>query len=295
MTSSSIWGTGDSGEPGPQGPAGTIQIAAVTTLAPGSPATVVNVGTPENAVLNFGIPRGNPGQSIQGPPGPPGASIQGPPGNPGTKGDPGETGAAGSVILTGIGVPENTVGKNTDYYIDQVTAYMYGPKANGAWTGAYIELRPPAGIVAYGALTVTGSTTGIGIPAAVDPTLQTLSDYNPVVSIWATVTTTPIKNMEVFSGTLKIKAAGNYKLEFWASLTPSIDNVDVSFKFVGSVSGASARRHRATLKIDPTVAQISFTEIAYFELDEFVVLHAAVSKATTLLLSDASFVLTKLE
>lgn len=66
-------GGGTVGPAGPPGPAGapgtaaTIAVGATNTLAPGSPATVANVGTPSAAVLNFGIPQG-----LQGPPGPAG-------------------------------------------------------------------------------------------------------------------------------------------------------------------------------------------------------------------------------
>ena len=40
------------------GPAGTIQIGTVTTLAPNTSATVTNSGTAEAAILNFAIPAG---------------------------------------------------------------------------------------------------------------------------------------------------------------------------------------------------------------------------------------------
>lgn len=46
---------------GPAGAAATIQVGSVTTLAPGSPATVVNSGTPNNARFDFGIPKGEKG------------------------------------------------------------------------------------------------------------------------------------------------------------------------------------------------------------------------------------------
>lgn len=58
---------GVTGPTGPQGPAGargagaTVRVGTVTTLAPGSDATVSNAGTDTDAVLNFGIPRGEPG------------------------------------------------------------------------------------------------------------------------------------------------------------------------------------------------------------------------------------------
>lgn len=51
---------------GAQGPAGTFAVGTVTTLAPGAPATVVNVGTPGAAIVNFGIPAGSTGASGAG-------------------------------------------------------------------------------------------------------------------------------------------------------------------------------------------------------------------------------------
>ena len=59
-----IGATGPQGPMGPQGiqgedgDAATMTIGTVTTLPAGSPATVTNVGTTTNAVLNFGIPQG---------------------------------------------------------------------------------------------------------------------------------------------------------------------------------------------------------------------------------------------
>lgn len=46
---------------GSQGPAGMISVGTTTTLTPGSPATVTNVGTPSNAQFDFGIPAGEQG------------------------------------------------------------------------------------------------------------------------------------------------------------------------------------------------------------------------------------------
>jgi hypothetical protein len=43
---------------GAQGPGGPIAVGAVQTVAGNQPATVSNVGTPQNAVLNFALPRG---------------------------------------------------------------------------------------------------------------------------------------------------------------------------------------------------------------------------------------------
>jgi phospholipase/lecithinase/hemolysin len=48
---------------GPSGNSATITVAETSTLPPGSNATVVNVGTSSAAVLQFGIPEGEPGSN----------------------------------------------------------------------------------------------------------------------------------------------------------------------------------------------------------------------------------------
>lgn len=52
---------GDKGDKGDTGAAATIRIGNVVTGAPGTDVVVTNSGTSTNAVLNFTIPRGNPG------------------------------------------------------------------------------------------------------------------------------------------------------------------------------------------------------------------------------------------
>jgi hypothetical protein len=66
--------------PGPKGDAATIAIGEVTTLSPGSEATVVNAGTESEAVFDFGIPRGADG----------------------TDGDDGEDGAAATIAVGSV-------------------------------------------------------------------------------------------------------------------------------------------------------------------------------------------------
>ena len=53
---------GPAGTPGADGKAATVKVGTVTTLEAGSNATVTNVGTETNAILNFGIPQGTPGE-----------------------------------------------------------------------------------------------------------------------------------------------------------------------------------------------------------------------------------------
>ena len=58
---------GDQGVPGSQGDAATIEVGTTTTGLPGTDALVENVGTNQEAIFNFTIPRGEPGP--EGPPG----------------------------------------------------------------------------------------------------------------------------------------------------------------------------------------------------------------------------------
>ena len=72
---------GDKGEPGPS----TIQIGSVETVEPYENAMVENVGTSEDVVLNFKIPKGEQG----------GEGKIGPQGLIGPKGDTGDMGPQG--------------------------------------------------------------------------------------------------------------------------------------------------------------------------------------------------------
>lgn len=53
------------GEQGDSGAAATVSVGQVTTLPTGSQATVTNSGTPNAAILDFGIPVGHPGKDGQ--------------------------------------------------------------------------------------------------------------------------------------------------------------------------------------------------------------------------------------
>ncbi|MEM8971087.1 MAG: tail fiber protein [Pseudomonadota bacterium] len=70
----------------------SVQVDNTNTLAPGSDATVENIGDAQNVQLVFGIPQGD-----QGDPGDPGAD--GDPGPPGQDGQPGVDGEAASIQI----------------------------------------------------------------------------------------------------------------------------------------------------------------------------------------------------
>ena len=148
---------GEIGPEGPQGPKGetgatgqsaNISIGTVTTLSAGSNATVVNSGTSMDAVLDFGIPRGDTGDvGPQGPQGPKGdtgdtgpqgpqgetgpqgpAGPQGPKGDTGPQGPQGETGPQGPKGDTGDVGPQGPQGESgtVSYSVvkDYITTYL---------------------------------------------------------------------------------------------------------------------------------------------------------------------------
>lgn len=54
--------TGATGATGPQGPGATIEVGTVSTTAYGNPVQITNSGTETDAVLDFVIPQGKPGE-----------------------------------------------------------------------------------------------------------------------------------------------------------------------------------------------------------------------------------------
>ena len=56
--------TGETGATGPQGTAASVRVGSTTTATYGTPASVTNSGTEEEAVLDFVIPQGAPGEEV---------------------------------------------------------------------------------------------------------------------------------------------------------------------------------------------------------------------------------------
>ncbi len=103
---------GPTGPTGPQGPA-SIAVGVTTTTDPGTNASVTNIGTDDNVILNFNIPRGETGpigpQGIPGTEGPTGpAGPQGLQGLQGIQGPTGPTGPAGPTTIETYGRKYNT-------------------------------------------------------------------------------------------------------------------------------------------------------------------------------------------
>lgn len=136
---------GDTGSRGPQGEPGnaaTVYVGSTTTLPVGQDATVENVGTQYNAVLNFGIPQG----------------PRGPQGIQGERGEPGQTGQ------TGPRGPQGERGTNATVYIGTTTTLNPGTQAtvynSGTENNAVLNFGIPRG--EKGETGSTGATGATG-------------------------------------------------------------------------------------------------------------------------------------
>ena len=149
--------TGNTGSAGPQGLTGSAGPAGPK----GDKGDVGNTGA-TGATGPQGL------QGVQGPKGDKGdIGNTGPAGPTGPQGATGATGAAGRTILNGSGQPVIGIGQVGDYYIDNSTRTLWGPKTASGWVigGGYtVSLIGPTG--PQGSAGPTGATGAAGTNGA---------------------------------------------------------------------------------------------------------------------------------
>ncbi len=85
--------------------------------------------------------------------------------------------AAANTILNGAGAPSSGTGNNGDYYLNNSTTALYGPKTSGAW-GSFVNLVGSAGIAATIAVgTVTALAAG-ATPTVVNAGTSSAATFN---------------------------------------------------------------------------------------------------------------------
>jgi hypothetical protein len=116
--------------------------------------------------------------------GPKGATgPAGPHGSAGLQGTTGTAGAPGSQILSGTTTPTSTTGNPGDYYFDNLTDSLYGPKTSTGW-GTAVSLRGNAGATgATGPAGATGQTGAQGPPGTANVIYYNWTGFN--VSNWS--------------------------------------------------------------------------------------------------------------
>jgi hypothetical protein len=190
---------GIQGLQGVDGNAATLQVGTVTTGAPGSSATVTNVGTATEAVFDFAIPQGTAG--TDGAAGADGLGFTGGSyngatgivtftsddglgfstedlrGADGAPGTPGADGAAGADGADGIGVPAGGTG-------GQVLAKIDGTDYNTQWVNQ-------SGGIALTDLSVTTATAGTA-SLSYDNSLGVFTYTPPDLTGYASSSSVPI-------------------------------------------------------------------------------------------------------
>lgn len=175
---------GPQGPTGPAGPGATIEVGTTTTGAPGTNASVVNVGSLTNAMFNFTIPRGDTGAT----------------------GATGATGPAGPGVAAG-GTPGQVLIKASS--VDYATAWLTltgtgtvtSVDASGGTTGLTFSGGP---ITAAGTLTLagtlnvanggTGTTTLTGYLKGNGTSAFTASSTIPTSDLFGTISNAQLAN-----------------------------------------------------------------------------------------------------
>lgn len=221
---------------GGDGTAGTITIAATTTGAPGTSASVVNTGTPTASVLSFTIPRGDVGATgaagATGPTGPTGptgatgpAGPTGATGAQGAKGDTGDTGPQGPIGPTGLTGPQGDTGPQGP----QGATGPAGPTGAAGPAGPQ-GIPGPQGLT--GATGPAGSdatvTAGTGISVSTGQVSLASSFYTATSHVQAAVGTTAQRPAAPVAGMIRLNTTTGrfegYDGSTWMIL--SILNID---------------------------------------------------------------------
>lgn len=142
----------------------------------------------------------------------------------GVDGIDGTDGADGLSVIHGTGAPDNALGTNDQYYIDDAAKALYGPKVAGAWPAA-VSMIGPAGQNAYEYRAFASDATGTAFTTSDDPQLA----YTAVIS---TTTEIPSPVAGDFAG-LWYKRTGTDG----AAGAPGVPGIGYLYKYNTSTSG----------------------------------------------------------
>jgi hypothetical protein len=230
---------GPQGPTGPTGPGATIQVNSTVTGAPGTSASVTNVGSLQTAMFNFVIPRGDVGAT--------GATGATGPSGPGVAAG----GTAGQVLIKA-----SSVDYATAWLTLTGTGTVTSVDASGGTTGLTFSGGP---ITAAGVLTLAG-TLGVANGGTGTTTLtgyikgSGVTPFSAVASIPTTDLSGTISNLQLANSLLTINGT-SISLGGSGTVTATATNaLTISTGLTGtSYNGSSA----VTIAIDSTVATLT--------------------------------------
>ncbi|MBD3616069.1 MAG: hypothetical protein HUJ22_05800 [Gracilimonas sp.] len=155
-------------------------------------------------------------------------SPEGPQGPEGPEGPVGAAGEDGSSIYAGTGAPSTDLGASGDYYLNQDTGELYGPKNNSGW-GTPISLQGPQGEAgADGSQIYSGTGSpddSLGVPGDYYLNNDTFDLYGPKTdSGWGTP--------------LNLKGTANVMYSSWTYLDSAVRDttIDSSNMKIGDIN-----------------------------------------------------------
>lgn len=233
MNNGSCYYLGPTGPTGPSGPA-TITLGTTTTSDPGTNASVTNVGTNSNVILDFTIPRGAIGATgATGPTGP--------------KGDQGQQGVAGPIGKQGETGP---IGPTGPAY----TA-LYGRKYDTTSTEIQLDGVAAMDIPLGSTGPIDGFLTGTQNALTVTQTGIYKVDYyfSGAINNTATITVEVKQNTDAIGSTTIIKnLAANVDTDFIGS---SINNFNANDVIKLSIESSAA------VTVTPTTGTSAYLNI----------------------------------
>lgn len=225
----------------------------------------------------------------------------------GIQGVPGQD---GSQIYADVNAPLDSEGLPGDYWWDTFSYTLWGPKdADTGWTGTDVVLKGvqgdpgPAGAAGadapialshYGQQNVTNNTTTLFVPAAADATLATNTDYVQVVGIFQALPHGENNGITQQTNQLTVARSGKYLVHIWATLSASVNNPNVAFKFAVNGGIALARRPWVKLGNAGDKSNISAHGFVSLAAGDIVTLYVASTLATNLTINDLVFSLSEM-
>lgn len=135
----------------------------------------------------------------------------------------------------------------------------------------------------FGSMVLTDNATVKAITAAVDPTLNTTSDYQEIDLAFAFENVT---GMTAGANFLEIDTAGQYLVNLWANLAVNVANTRVALRLVIDGVTYFARGPKAYLGSSGELFNLSSNEIKDFTVGQQIKLYAASDKAIDLTIED---------
>lgn len=141
----------------------------------------------------------------------------------------------------------------------------------------------------YGQINISNNSTTLAVTAAVDPTLATNSDYDQVIGIWDAIPHGFNNGVTQQASSFTMARKGVYRIAMWSSVTTSVNNSNVAFKFAVNGVINLQRRPRAFIGSANDRKNVSAHGFAELNAGDVITLWVACDKTANVLIEDCVF------